>query len=58
MAGVGVVAAFCCRVRGASAAEGSGWGVEGLSGEMERARSVWENISRVGAGYREQRVLD
>ena len=56
MAGVGVLAAFSCTARGVSAAERSDCGVEGLSGEMERARSVWQNISTVHAGYREQRV--
>jgi hypothetical protein len=35
-----VSAAFCCTLRGVSAAERTDCGVEGLSGESERARSV------------------
>lgn len=39
--GVGVEAALSCMLRGLSAAVAcSDWGVEGLSGEIERARSV------------------
>lgn len=40
IAGVGVPAAFSCTFRGLSAAERNDCGVEGLSGESERARSV------------------
>lgn len=40
MTGVGVLAAFSCMLRGVPAAERIDCGVEGLSGEMERARSA------------------
>jgi hypothetical protein len=40
MLGVGVLAAFSCTVRGVAAAERGDWGVYGLSGEIERARSA------------------
>jgi hypothetical protein len=40
MTGVGVLAAFSCISRGVPAAERSDCGVVGLSGDMERARSV------------------
>jgi hypothetical protein len=40
MTGVGVLAAFSCTVRGVPAAERIDWGVVGLSGDIERARSV------------------
>jgi hypothetical protein len=40
MTGAGVLAAFSWTLRGVSAAERSDCGVVGLSGEMERARSV------------------
>lgn len=40
MAGVGVSAAFSWTLRGVSTAERSDCGVEGLSGERERARSA------------------
>ena len=46
MVGVGVLAAFSCTIRGVAVAERGDWGVYGLSGEIELARSVWENISR------------
>lgn len=42
MTGVGVLAAFSCTSRGVPVWERSDCGVLGLSGEMERARSVWE----------------
>lgn len=45
MTGVGVLAAFSCMLRGVPAAERIDCGVEGLSGEMERARSVGKYIS-------------
>jgi hypothetical protein len=38
--GAGVLAAFSCTLRGVPAAERSDCGVVGLSGDMERARSV------------------
>ena len=40
MTGVGVLAALSCTARGVPAAERGDCGVKGLSGEMERARSV------------------
>tara|TARA_R110002003_G_scaffold244_4_gene17427 strand:+ start:12743 stop:13168 length:426 start_codon:yes stop_codon:yes gene_type:complete len=40
MTGVGVLAALSCMLRGVPAAERSDCGVLGLSGEIERARSV------------------
>jgi hypothetical protein len=46
MVGVGVLTAFSWTARGVAVAERGDWGVYGLSGEMERARSVWKNISR------------
>lgn len=45
MTGVGVLAAFSCTFRGVPAAERSDCGVLGLSGDIERARSVWEKIT-------------
>jgi hypothetical protein len=45
MTGAGVLAAFSCMLRGVPAAERSDCGVFGLSGEIERARSVWNSIS-------------
>ena len=44
MTGVGVLAAFSCMLRGVPVAERMDCGVEGLSGEMERARSVGRYI--------------
>lgn len=46
MVGVGVSAALSCTSRGVSAAERSDCGVVGLSGESERARSVWTKHQR------------
>lgn len=40
MVGVGVVAAFSCMALGVPTTERGDWGVYGLSGEIERARSV------------------
>jgi hypothetical protein len=45
MTGAGVLAAFSCMLRGVPAAERGDCGVKGLSGEMERARSVGRYIS-------------
>lgn len=49
--GVGVLAALSCMLRGLSAATAcSDWGVDGLSGEIERARSVVAKHQRLRAG--------
>jgi hypothetical protein len=44
MTGAGVLAALSCTLRGVPAAERSDCGVVGLSGDMERARSVGEDV--------------
>lgn len=50
MVGVGVCAAFSCSVRGLSAAERGVEG-EGLSGEMDRARSAHKDISLIHCNW-------
>jgi hypothetical protein len=52
MAGVGVVAAFSWTAWGVPATERGDWGVYGLSGEIERARSIWQKTSAAGRGGR------